>query len=86
MPIRRLTHLPDYDDSGWLEPGDPNLIPSIIAVWELSRRLCPPHFPPGVYKHASIESANRMTERWEGEAMERARRRATGQRAKREGS
>jgi hypothetical protein len=26
-----------------------------------------------VYKHASIESANRMTERWERAAVERAR-------------
>jgi hypothetical protein len=31
-----------------------------------------PAFPPGVYKHASIEDTNRLTERWEREAIQRA--------------
>lgn len=74
MPIRKLAKLPDHDDSLWIEAGDPPLIPTIVAVWERSRRLSPPHFPCGVYKHASIEEANRLTERWEREAIERARR------------
>ena len=73
MAVRKLACLPDYDDTVWLDPADPNLIPTIVAVWERSRRLCPPSFPPGIYKHASIEEANRMTERWEREAVERAR-------------
>jgi hypothetical protein len=73
LAVRKLAHLPEYDDSVWLDPTDPNLIPTIVAVWERSRRLCPPSFPPGVYKHALIEDANRMTERWEREAVERAR-------------
>lgn len=72
MPVRKLAELPDHDDSLWLDPADPGLIPTIVAVWERSRRLCPPCFPPGVYKHASIEDANRLTERWEREAIERA--------------
>jgi hypothetical protein len=70
--------LPDHDDSVWLAPDDPRLIPTIVAVWERSRRLSPPNFPPGVYKHASIESANRMSERWEREAIEHARGRVSG--------
>jgi hypothetical protein len=73
MPIRKLRSLPEHDDSLWIDPADPRLIPTIVAVWERSRKLCPPRFPPGVYKHASIEDANRLTERWEGEAIERAR-------------
>jgi hypothetical protein len=73
LPIRKLTLLPDHDDSVWLDPDDPKLISTIVAVWERSRRLCPPRFPPGVYKHASIEAANRMTERWERAAVQRAR-------------
>jgi hypothetical protein len=73
VPIRKLAHLPEHDDSVWLDPNDPTLIPTIVAVWERSRRLSPPCFPPGVYKHASIEAANRMTERWERAAVERAR-------------
>jgi hypothetical protein len=77
MPIRKLRGLPEYDDGLWLDPADPRLLPTIVAVWERSRRLSPPSFPPGVYKHASIEDANRMTERWEREAIERARGAAT---------
>ena len=73
MPVRKLSTLPADDDSLWLDRADPQLIQTIVAVWERSRRLCRPHFPPGVYKHASIEAANRTTERWEHEAIERAR-------------
>jgi hypothetical protein len=72
MPVRKFAKLPDHDDRLWLDPADPALLPTIAAVWERSRRLCPPYFPPGVYKHASIEDANRLTERWEREAIQRA--------------
>jgi hypothetical protein len=73
MPVHKLHSLPDHDDGLWLDPADPSLLPTIVAVWERSRLLCPPSFPPGVYKHASIEDANRLTERWEHEAIDRAR-------------
>jgi len=73
MPVRKLSTIPADDDSLWLDPTDPQLIPTIVAVWERSRRLCRPYFPPGVYKHASIEDANRTTARWEHETIERAR-------------
>jgi hypothetical protein len=76
MPVRKFRTPPDHDDNLWLDPADPRLVPTIAAVWERARRLCPPSFPPGVYKHASIEAANRMTERWEHEAIERARARS----------
>ena len=73
MPVRKLSTLPADDDSLWLDPADPQLIQTIVSVWERSRRLRQPYFPPGVYKHSSIEDANRTTERWEHEAIERAR-------------
>jgi hypothetical protein len=72
MPVRKLSTLPADDDSLWLDPTDPQLIPTIVAVWERSHRLYRPYFPPGVYKHASIEDANRTAERWEHETIERA--------------
>lgn len=75
MPVRKMKHLPEHDESVWLDPADPRLIQTIVAVWERSRRLCPPCFPPGVYKHRSIEEANRLTELWERQAIERAQRR-----------
>ena len=77
MPVRKFKAPPEHDDSLWLASDDPMLVPTIIAVWERADRLCPPSYPPGVYKRTSIESANRLTERWEHEALERARVRAT---------
>ena len=65
MPVRKLRAVPDDDESVWLQPDDPRLLPTIQAVWQLSTRLCPPHFPPGVYKHRFIEAANRLSEEWE---------------------
>jgi hypothetical protein len=83
MPVRKLRSLPEHDDSLWMDPADPRLIPTIVAVWERSRRLCPPHFPAGIYKHRSIEQANRLTESWEHDAIERAALRASAGTAKR---
>jgi hypothetical protein len=54
----------------WLPRGDPRLWPTIKAVWELSERLCPPRFPPGVYKHRSIEDAQRQRDLWEQKNFE----------------
>jgi hypothetical protein len=65
MSVRKFRTLPDDDDRVWLPSDDPKLWPTIKAVWALAALLCPPHFPPGVYKHRSIEDANRLTEEWE---------------------
>ena len=65
MSICKLRSLPTDDDSVWLPPDDPRLWPTIGAVWALAARLCPPRFPPGVYKHRSIVEANRQTDEWE---------------------
>jgi hypothetical protein len=40
----------------------------IAAVWRLAARLAPQRFPPGVYRHRSIEEANRQAEEWEATA------------------
>jgi hypothetical protein len=50
--------------SKWRQPGEPNLFRAIAAVWEFSRRSRPRRFPPGVYRHRSIEELNANTERW----------------------
>ena len=68
MPVRKFRAPPD-DESVWLAPDDPRLVPTIASVWDLSRRLCHRQFPPGEHKHRSIESANRATEEWERESV-----------------
>lgn len=52
-------------EEAWYEPGSPELFAAIAHVWSLSDRICPLRFPPGVFKHRSIESANELRERWE---------------------
>ena len=73
MPVRKLRALPDDDDSVWLPLDDPRLWPTIKAVWQLSARMCPPRFPPGVHKHRSIEEANRTTDGWQADTIRRQR-------------
>lgn len=71
MPIRRLRSLDD-EENLWIAPGDPRLWRTIATVWELARRLSPPRFPPGVYKHRSIDECARAEEGWDAERVRRS--------------
>lgn len=79
MPLKKLSSLQDAEDSVWHDPDDPTLWRTIKGVWELAARLCPYRFPPGVYRHRSIEEANRLRERWEQERVRLAGERRTDQ-------
>jgi hypothetical protein len=48
-----------------MDGDDPRLWGTIASVCALSARLCPAHYPPGVYKHRSIDAMNAQTEAWE---------------------
>jgi len=65
MTVRSYRHVGEMDDLSWREPDDPGLIAAIRATWDLARRTTEPHFPPGVYKHSSIEAAEALREIWE---------------------
>jgi len=67
------------EDRTWRDPGDPGLSAAIRATWELARLTTQPHFPPGVYKHPSIEAAEALRKTWEQANFEafHARRRAS---------
>ena len=64
MPVRKFRGVADMERSKWRQPGDPDLFRAIAAVWEFGRRSRPRRFPPGVYRHRSIEELNADTERW----------------------
>ena len=64
MPVRRLHSLAEAEESCWRDPRDPVLWRQIKAVWEMSRRLAPHSFPPGVHKHRSLEEANLQSDLW----------------------
>ena len=74
MPVRRLHSLEEAERSVTFHPDDPRLLPTIRTVWALADRMCPRHFPPGLYKHRSILDLNRQSEQWEVEAVRAQRR------------
>ncbi len=47
------------------KPGSAELFAAWRHVWTLSDRICPLSFPPGVYKHRSIEEAEKLRRQWE---------------------
>ncbi|HSL83033.1 MAG TPA: hypothetical protein VLF66_09660 [Thermoanaerobaculia bacterium] len=77
MPVKRFRDVSEMEGNTWYEPGDPRLFAAIRAVWDLAARTMRPRFPPGVYKHRSIEEANELREEWDRANFEafRARRR-----------
>ena len=64
MPVRKFHSVEEMEDH-WYEPGDPALIEAIRALWDFAARTRQAHFPPGVYKHRTIEDLNAQTERWD---------------------
>ena len=65
MPVRRFRSVEEMEQSVWLDRDDPRLWPAIASVWALAARLHPVRYPPGVYRHRSIEAMNGQTEAWE---------------------
>lgn len=63
MPVRKFRSVEEIPPP-WMTPGDPALFDAIRAVWEFGRRTSPLCFPPGVYRHRSIESLNQLEEVW----------------------
>ena len=70
MPVKRLRSLQEAEDSLRRAPDDPQLWSSLADLWELSDRLSTRSFPPGLYKHRSIEDLNRQRDAWEAAAIE----------------
>ena len=65
MPVRRFRSVEEMDGAPWHEPGSAALYRAVRRVWGLSHRLLQPRFPPGVYKHRSIEAMNEQQEAWD---------------------
>jgi hypothetical protein len=65
MPVRKFRSVEEMEDSTWREAGDPRLWRAIASVWSFAARTCPKRFPPGVYRHRTIEEAQRQRDVWE---------------------
>ena len=66
MPLRRYRDVSEMEEVRH-EPGTRALYETIRHVWGLSDRIFPLRFPSGVFKHRSIEDAERLREQWEHE-------------------
>lgn len=69
MPLLKLRSVEEMEGNTWREPGDPQLFRAIRSTWGFAHRTLRPRFPPGVYKHRSIEEAQRLRVRWEEENL-----------------
>ena len=72
MPVRKFRSIEEMNASCelWFEPGDPRLWRAIEGVWDfaLASGL---RFPPGVYKHRTVEESDLFRARWERESLAR---------------
>lgn len=73
MPVRKYRSIEEMEGNTWHEPGDPKLFEAIRSTWDFARRTLQPHFPPGVYKHRSIEELWKQEEEWDKANFERYR-------------
>lgn len=64
MPVRRFRDVSEMEGNTWREPGSPELFRAIRATWAFAHRTLRPSFPPGVYKHRSMEDAEALQQEW----------------------
>lgn len=72
MPVKKYRDVSEMEGNTWHEPGSPELMAAIKAVWGFAARTTKPRFPPGVYKHRSIEEANTLRRKWTGRTSRRS--------------
>lgn len=63
MPVRKFRDVSEMEDSLWQTRG-PALFGAIRRVWDFAARTVEQRFPPGVYRHRSVEEADALRERW----------------------
>jgi hypothetical protein len=65
MPVRRFRSVEAMEGNTWYDRDDPRLFQAIQTTWEFATRVTKPRFPPGVYKHRTVEEAEELREVWE---------------------
>jgi hypothetical protein len=64
MPIKKFRDVADMKRRSY-QPASPELEAVTRYIWSLSEKICPLRFPPGVYKHRSIEDAESLRAMWQ---------------------
>ena len=80
MSVRKFRCVEDIPET-WLEPGSAELSRAIKSIWSFGQRSLAPHFPPGVYKHRSLEDLHIQEESWDARNFEDFHARRRGGRA-----
>ncbi len=65
MPVQKFRSVADMPEAGFRAPLDPRNLVLACELSTLAMRLAPRRFPPGVYRHRSVEAAAEARERWE---------------------
>ena len=65
MPVLKFRTLSEMDAANWRRSDDPALPTVIARVWAFADRTCPRRFPPGSYRHRTMEAARAQREEWE---------------------
>ena len=64
MPVRKFRSVEEMERPHWREPGDPTLYRTMSRVWAFGQRTAGYRFPPGVYRHRSVQELNAQTAMW----------------------
>ena len=65
MPVRRFHSIEEMPSPPPLPPLAPGNLRLACELSTLAARLRPKRLPPGLYKHRSLEEAERLREFWE---------------------
>jgi len=64
VPIKKFRDVSEMKATAY-RAGSPELAAATRYIWGLSERICPLRFPPGVYKHRSIDDAEALRKQWQ---------------------
>jgi len=64
MPVRKYRSVEDMPDWTWMNPGDPLLLETLQGLHRFAEATVALRFPPGVYKHRSVEEAELLRQEW----------------------
>ena len=67
MPVRKFRSVEEMNRPHWRQPGTAELYRAIERIWTFGLRTRKTRFPPGVYRHRSIEEMNAQQESWRRE-------------------
>lgn len=73
MPVRKFRSVADMPPPPLREPGTESLFRALAGHWRAGALMADLRFPPGVYRHTSVEELNVQTDLWEAERVERLR-------------